>query len=540
MISKKIMTILVGVLVLLALAPLTQAATSNLAFSEDSSAGKISVQKGKSVKLELQSLGIMEKLQSQELLIKGGPNSINKQLFKDFSTGTKEPQNIYKYSRTYNLDTSKYSQGTYNIEYITKGTTSPESKDTLTLTIKPKSQDNNDPSLTIDYPNQGQTYNSQVTELRYTPTDAEGNLDKCWYSTDSGQTNSSKVNCNDGTQNTFSGLSSQDGSNTWTVYASDENGNTASESVTFTYNDSNNGGGGDQNAPNVNILFPQSTAYQSVNRADFTVNDPENNLSTCRYSLNGGNQKTVICEEVATLNTINIDPTKIQNTLTIYAEDKAGNVGQSSVDFRVEGNNDTKAPQIKPIKPKNNENIENGQLRLKVSTSEEAEVNYSISGITNGNLSMNSDSSGKVHKSSALHNFASGESYEITYYASDMAGNKNSITVSFSVEEDKEEKSNQDNEGDGFDAGQGDMDSYGGQKYLDQFNNDRKIVVNDTEDNTEQESYSDIKASWLLPLLAALIGILLILIAVLLGLRNSEEGEALDQPNNQVPQTRWY
>jgi len=68
-----------------------------------------------------------------------------------------------------------------------------------------------------------------VTQLNYTADD-DGGLDKCWWSNNSGVWNSSLQTC--GTN--WTGLISNEGSNTWTVYVNDTTGNENSDSVTFT------------------------------------------------------------------------------------------------------------------------------------------------------------------------------------------------------------------------------------------------------------------------------------------------------------------
>src|SRR3989337_2062461 len=82
------------------------------------------------------------------------------------------------------------------------------------------------PGITITYPTNGTYYNYVVTALNYTLS--EINPDTCWYSANSGVTNSS-VTCGVN----LTGLTSTEGSNTWMVYANDSAGNQNSSSVTF-------------------------------------------------------------------------------------------------------------------------------------------------------------------------------------------------------------------------------------------------------------------------------------------------------------------
>ncbi|MCX6748673.1 MAG: hypothetical protein NT076_03640 [Candidatus Pacearchaeota archaeon] len=85
--------------------------------------------------------------------------------------------------------------------------------------------DSINPSINITYP-LNTTYSVKPTALNYTASDT--NLQSCWYSLDSGATNTS-VAC--GTNVT--GLSANEGSNTWQVWANDTLNNVNSSSVTF-------------------------------------------------------------------------------------------------------------------------------------------------------------------------------------------------------------------------------------------------------------------------------------------------------------------
>ena len=84
------------------------------------------------------------------------------------------------------------------------------------------------PVVNIIFP-QNINYTVDVTELNYSATD-DNSISACWYSLDGGASNSSA----NPTCPNFTGLTSIEGSNTWTVYANDSAGQEASDSVTFT------------------------------------------------------------------------------------------------------------------------------------------------------------------------------------------------------------------------------------------------------------------------------------------------------------------
>ncbi|MCX6749154.1 MAG: putative Ig domain-containing protein, partial [Candidatus Pacearchaeota archaeon] len=87
--------------------------------------------------------------------------------------------------------------------------------------------DTTPPVINIISPINLANYTSHIISINYTATDA--NLATCWYSLDNGVTNIN-VACN----SLITGITSVEGSNTWTIYANDTSGNIASQTVTFT------------------------------------------------------------------------------------------------------------------------------------------------------------------------------------------------------------------------------------------------------------------------------------------------------------------
>ncbi len=171
--------------------------------------------------------------------------------------------------------------------------------------------DASNPTISIAYP-ANTTYTSNVNSFNYTFT--ETNPDKCWYSTNGGATNSSAVTC--GTN--FTGLSSAEGSNTWTVYINDTYGNKNSASVTFTK---------DTTAPTISIDYPLNTTYNvNVSQLNYT-SDGVN----CWYSRNSGvtNSSPVSC----TIDFTNVISIEGSNTWTVYINDSAGNSNSTSITF---------------------------------------------------------------------------------------------------------------------------------------------------------------------------------------------------------------
>jgi PGF-pre-PGF domain-containing protein len=101
--------------------------------------------------------------------------------------------------------------------------------------------DSTGPTISITYPTA--TSYTSVTSLNYTVSDLSG-VDYCWYSLDSGVTNSTP----DSSCENVTLTSPAVGSHTWTVYANDSLGNENSSSVSFTISspvvDGGSSGGG--------------------------------------------------------------------------------------------------------------------------------------------------------------------------------------------------------------------------------------------------------------------------------------------------------
>jgi hypothetical protein len=128
----------------------------------------------------------------------------------------------------------------------------------------------NPPTITIVYP-QNTTYTTNVTELNYTAED-DISLDKCWWSNNSGGWNSSPQTC--GTN--WTGLTSNEGNNTWTVYANDSVGQENSSSVTFTRDLTT--------PPTISSTSPSNTSSLAAGTTSTTIELTTNEIAVCRYN----------------------------------------------------------------------------------------------------------------------------------------------------------------------------------------------------------------------------------------------------------------
>ena len=129
-------------------------------------------------------------------------------------------------------------------------------------------------------------------------------------------------------------LTSNQGSNTWTIYCNDTMNNTNSSSVTFFK---------DSIIPTISIIYPTNTSYNmDITTLNFHASDT--NIDTCWYSVNGGANTTHSCSTNVTGLTTN----QGSNLFEIWVNDSAGNTNTSSVRF-VKDTINPNATLISPI-----------------------------------------------------------------------------------------------------------------------------------------------------------------------------------------------
>jgi hypothetical protein len=182
------------------------------------------------------------------------------------------------------------------------------------LTTRNITIDFTSPTLNIAYP-QNTIYTVDVTDLNYTFT--ETNPDKCWYSLNEGATNSSTQTC--GTN--WTGLTSTEGSNTWTVYANDTAGNENSTSITFNK---------DTAYPAVTINSPLNQIYDTTT-ISFNITATDGGaISACWYSLNSGTTNSSLTNSAGDYYTdTNSSMTQGSHTVNYYCNDSSGNLNDT-------------------------------------------------------------------------------------------------------------------------------------------------------------------------------------------------------------------
>lgn len=176
--------------------------------------------------------------------------------------------------------------------------------------------DSEAPALAIQSPINA-TYNSSSVPLNFTVSDTGSGVSFCWYSLDGGS-NTSLPSCGNASLSPLS-----QGSHTLIVYANDSAGNYNSSSVSFSI---------DTIQPSVSIQSPANATYNSSSvRLNFTVSDSGSGIDSCWHKLDSGANTTLPGCGNTTLNALGDGA----HTITVYANDSAGNTAPTTVFFTV-------------------------------------------------------------------------------------------------------------------------------------------------------------------------------------------------------------
>jgi hypothetical protein len=179
--------------------------------------------------------------------------------------------------------------------------------------------------VTIVYPQDSVTYNIAVSNFNYWVNSTSP--DSCWYSRNGGTTNSTPVVA--GTN--FTGVTSVEGSNTWSLFCNDTAGNIDSDdSVTFFV---------DTTPPSITIQSPLNQTYNTTEdenyaNINFSINISEE--GSCVYSFDNGETNYSMTASVG--NTQFDDTASIINgshQVIFYCEDEIAWTNSIAVDFTV-------------------------------------------------------------------------------------------------------------------------------------------------------------------------------------------------------------
>jgi len=164
-----------------------------------------------------------------------------------------------------NITGQTWSQGLNTVTIYVNDTAENTNSSTRTFNI-----DTIPPLITTTFPSNGSVYTYQVT-VNYTRSDA--NIDSCWWTKDSGTTNTTLSNCINITGQTWS-----QGLNNIVIYINDTYGNRNITNVSFYI---------DTQVPLINIALPTNGAYYNyMTDINFTIS--EASLDKVWWSNNSG------------------------------------------------------------------------------------------------------------------------------------------------------------------------------------------------------------------------------------------------------------
>src|SRR3989344_2156790 len=404
--TKNIFSAIFGIAFFLALASMVSAGIW-FDFEADPSANSMTVSQGAQLNLVLTASShnnIVVSSEKLEAVGIGMLNSWNEQGTKYGST--------YLWTKTQALDTNTLGVGTFTLRFSAVTNNGVESAD-LTLIVNPV--DTTAPVITI------LGNNPETVLLNSIYTDAGATA---WDNVDGNLT--SQIITVNGVDTTIAGAY------TVNYSVSDSAGNSATATRNVTVLPTSD------NPPTIVITSPTAITYTTaVTNITYIPTDAEGNLKQCWYSLDGGvtNSTAVTCVDGTSNLFSGLIPQQGTNTWTVYANDTAGNLGNTSVTFTV---NDLIAPTITAVAPLNNEELDDTDVTLKVSTNEDAVVKYSINGAANVTMTKTSN----LNFWSALLKLDDDEEYTVIYTATDLMGNTASLKIKFKIDEKKSNNGN--------------------------------------------------------------------------------------------------
>ncbi len=274
--------------------------------------------------------------------------------------------------------------------------------DNFTYTV-----DTTAPTVSILHP-ENDSYSSTTIDLNYTYVE-NLNVSVCWYVLDGGSKNLIA-----GCQNTtLAGLSQAQ--HNVTIYVNDSANNTGHDSVIFTV---------DTTPPKVSIVHPvNGTNYTTTNNLDLNFTRSDNiGLSACWYNLDSGLNTTIS----GCANTTISGLSNSNHTLTLYANDTAGNLNSTNIWFNVDVS-ELVATEEAPI---NGSHHKTSWTYFNVTTNKAATTcNYTLD--SGSFVSMTNDT--PLHWSVNVSSLSEG-SHDVSYSCADATNTSTTDKVYFTID----------------------------------------------------------------------------------------------------------
>ncbi len=190
---------------------------------------------------------------------------------------------------------------------------------------------NSAPTINLISPQIG-SYNLGIISLNFSSSDADNNIDECWYNLNSSE-NVSLVDCANTTLNL--GL----GNYTLRMYVNDSENLVASSDVSFNMinnetntTDNNMTENETNSAPTINLILPvEGLSNNNSLVLEFNASDSDNNLDKCWYKINNDAIVIINCND----NKVFSVTSNGNYTLYVYANDTLGEQAEDFVNFSV-------------------------------------------------------------------------------------------------------------------------------------------------------------------------------------------------------------
>lgn len=294
-----------------------------------------------------------------------------------------------------NITGQTWAQGAHSVKVYANDSTGSTASATRTFNV-----DSINPALSIVSPaSDNLWFTVNTTDILYTATDT--NRASCWYSMNGGA-NTTLTDCANITTPTWS-----EGQTNITIWVNDTFGNKNSSTRKF-YTDSV--------LPVVSISFPASNGLNyTTNNFQIAFSATDTNRAVCWYNTGGANTTTS-----CTANISGVTWAQGSNTINIFSNDSAGNVGSASRQFGV----DTIAPSLTIASPSGNyTNRASKVIDLNVSSSD------ATAGLSIHWYSLNGGANTTFTPNSTLTAIAGQNN--LTVYVNDTYGNLNSSSIQF-------------------------------------------------------------------------------------------------------------
>ncbi|MBT7402668.1 hypothetical protein HN777_02675 [Candidatus Woesearchaeota archaeon] len=265
--------------------------------------------------------------------------------------------------------------------------------------------DTTNPTITFASPTNNTSSTDTGLDVLYSASDT--NLDSCWYANDSMTTNTTLASCANITDVTWS-----EATHTVFVWANDSSGNEGSSDVTFTI---------DATSPVVTVTSPSNNSNSSSTSLNVMYNVIEDNREDCWYSNDSMLLNTTLtsCTDILT-----VTWSEGEHNVTIWANDSAGNVGNTDVTFTI----DATSPVVTVTSPSNNTNTTDGGLDITYSASD---TNLDSCWYANDSMTTNTTLTSCANITDVT--WSEGE-HNVTIWANDSSNNIGSSDIIFNID----------------------------------------------------------------------------------------------------------